>query len=235
MKSTSKLICILVLGFFSIMAGSCNPEKSPIQTPTELPKTTATKAATIPPTISPSITPTETTAPEKLNLSSSGFNAGEMIPAKYSRDGDDISPPLEWGDPPDATQSFALIIFSDPLKDGGGNWVQWIIHNIPPKTRSLDEGLMADADGYYSDGSQAFKNSWGEMQYGGPNPQHTYTFNYYFVLYALDSTLELDVIEKAMSDAGTLPWIGSSKAVLENAVDGHILAQGELVGKFKSE
>ena len=158
-----------------------------------------------------------------------------MIPKKYSRGGGDVSPPLEWSGPPPGTQSFALIIYSDPLKDGGGNWVQWIIYNIPAETRSLAEDIPADADGFYIDGSQAFQNSWGELFYGGPNPQHTYTFNYYFILYALDNKLDLNSVEEAMSKDGTLPWIGASKAVLEQAVTGHILARGELVGKYKEE
>jgi Raf kinase inhibitor-like YbhB/YbcL family protein len=158
-----------------------------------------------------------------------------MIPKKYSRKGDDISPPLEWGEPPDGTISFALMIYSDPLKDGGGNWVQWILYNIPSEIRSLPEALPAGENGILPDGSQHFINSWGEPKYGGPNPQHVQTFKYYFVLYALDTTLDLDVVEKRMEEEGTLPWIGSSKAVLEEAVNGHVLGLGELVAKYKEE
>ena len=86
-----------------------------------------------------------------------------------------ISPPLEWSDPPQGTQSFALIVYSSPLPDGGGNWVQWILFNIPAETRTLEEGFPANDSGLITDGSEYFPNSWGEMKYGGPNPQHVQT------------------------------------------------------------
>lgn len=158
-----------------------------------------------------------------------------MIPKRYARDGEDISPPLEWSDPPAGTQSFALLVISDPLPDGGGNWVQWILYNIPAEARGLPEGVTPDASGRLPDGSQHFKNSWGELGYGGPNPPHVATFSYYFTLYALDAILDLEAVEKAARDEGALPWIGASKVVLLRAVEGHILAQGELVGKHKTE
>jgi phosphatidylethanolamine-binding protein (PEBP) family uncharacterized protein len=127
------------------------------------------------------------------------------------------------------------MVYSDPVEDGGGNWVQWILYNIPANARSLAEGIIPDAAGSLPDGSQHFRNSWGELQYGGPNPPHVYTKNYYFFLYALDSMLDLDATEAVMQQDGSLPWIGASKAIFERAVEGHILAQGELVGKYKEE
>jgi Raf kinase inhibitor-like YbhB/YbcL family protein len=156
-----------------------------------------------------------------------------MIPVQYARKGDDLSPPLEWGDPPEGTDSLALILLSDPVMDGGGNWVHWILFNIPPTTRSLPESIQPDEDGGLMDGSQHFKNSWGELGYGGPNPPHVQTFKYYFTLYALDTTLDLEVVEKRMDEEGTLPWIGSSKAVLEEAIAGHVLGLGELTASYK--
>jgi Raf kinase inhibitor-like YbhB/YbcL family protein len=158
-----------------------------------------------------------------------------MIPKRHARRGDDISPPLHWDDPPAGTQSFALLVFSEPLQDGGGNWVQWLLYNIPPDARALPEGVAPDADGALPDGSQHFENSWGEPGYGGPNPPHVSTFRYYFILYALDTMLDLRAVEDSMREEGTLPWIGVSKAVLEEAMEGHILAQGELIGKYKEE
>jgi hypothetical protein len=131
--------------------------------------------------------------------------------------------------------SFALIVFSDPLMDGGGNWVQWILYNIPAATRVLPEGITPDADGRLPDGSQHHENSWGELKYGGPNPPHVQTFSYYFVLYALDTTLDLEAVEETMRADGSLPWIGTSKAILSEALEGHILAQGEFVGKYKED
>jgi Raf kinase inhibitor-like YbhB/YbcL family protein len=156
-----------------------------------------------------------------------------MIPQKYSRRGDDISPPLAWDDPPEGTQSFALLVLSDPLADGGGRWVQWILYNIPIESRALLEGINPDEAGILPDGSRHYKNSWGELKYGGPNPPHLSTYNYSFSLFALDTLLDLDAVEKRMREDGTLPWIGASRAVLMQAMEGHILAQGELVGKYK--
>ncbi len=174
-----------------------------------------------------------TPTPEHLRLSSAAFTAGGMIPQKYSRRSEDISPPLLWDDPPRETQSFALLVLSDPLADGGGRWIQWILYNIPAETRALPEGIRAEKEGILPDGSQHYKNSWGEFKYGGTNPPHASTFSYTFTLYALDIMLNLDAVEEIMNEEGTLPWIGASRDVLLRAMDGHILAQGELVGKYK--
>ena len=230
------MLIILFLFITGTSLSACaSPDQSSPETADMIPPSVTVQPADPPsdPTITPE--PTSSPTPSSFSLTSPAFNAGEMIPAKYSRKGDDISPPLEWGEPPAGTESFALILYSDPLKDGGGNWVQWIIYNIPPETRSLPEGITPDADGSLPDGSQHFKNSWADLGYGGPNPQHTYTFNYYFVLYALDTTLDLDAMEKQMEEDGTLPWIGSSKAVLEEAVKGHALGQGDLIAKYKED
>ena len=234
MRKIILIILFLFLTGTSLSACASSDQSSPE------PADRIPPSATVPPTNPPSdptITaePTPSPTPPSFSLTSPAFNAGEMIPVQYSRKGDDISPPLEWGEPPVGTKSYALILYSDPLKDGGGNWVQWILYNIPPQTRSLLEGVTPDIEGSLPDGSQHFKNSWMELDYGGPNPQHTYTFNYYFVLYALDVELDLDEVEKRMEKEGTLPWIGSSKAVMEEAVRGHVLGLGELVAKYKEE
>jgi Raf kinase inhibitor-like YbhB/YbcL family protein len=229
------IIFLLITGCIILLC-ACVTSNQEVPTPTTTPLQTAaiqpidTQAD---PTYTPE--PTITPTPMSFSLSSPAFNAGEMIPVRYSRKGDDLSPPLEWGEPPAGTESFALILYSDPLMDGGGNWVQWILYNIPPDTRSLPEGIQPDEEGRLVDGSLHFKNSWGELDYGGPNPQHVQTFKYYFVLYALDSDLDLVAVEQHMEQEGTLPWIGSSKAVLEEAVRGQVLGLGELVAKYKEE
>ena len=94
---------------------------------------------------------------------------------------------------------------------------------------------MPDAHGLLPDGSQHFENSWGDLGYGGPNPPHLSTFRYTFNLYALDTMVDLSAVEDRMRKEGTLPWIGVSKAVLERAMEGHILAQGEPIGQYKEE
>lgn len=201
---------------------------TPTPTVTEAPATTTL----VPPTDTP---PPPTPTPGALKITSPAFDSGEMIPKKYSYHSENISPPLEWSDPPEGTRSFALILFSDPVMDGGGNWVHWVLYNIPVETQALPEGVTPDSDGMLPDGSQHFKNSWEELKYGGPNPPHVHIFKYYFRIYALDTMLDLEAVEEIMLEEGTLPWIGPSKEVLTRAMERHILAQGVLVGKYKQE
>jgi len=214
----SARITALVLAMAMLCSASCGPAAEPTSTPGRAPGVTPTVAG-------PAVAP--------LALTSPAFAPGGMIPQRYSRKGDDISPPLESGEPPAGTQSFALLVTSDPLPDGGGNWVQWILYNIPAGSRALPEGVAPNAEGKLPDGSQHYENSWGELRYGGPNPPHVSTFKYYFELYAVDAMLDLEVVEQAARDAGTLPWIGAAKEVFLRAVEGHVLAKGELVGKYK--
>ena len=226
------------------VAVSCSPAQTPTPAPTDVPPPAATLFPTAtftpeptpPPTNPPTATPVPPTpTPALLELTSDAFDPRGMIPARYAYYADSISPPLEWGDPPEGTQGFGLIVYSDPMPDGGGNWVQWVLYNIPPETRALPEGVMPNADGKLPDGSQHYENSWGELEYGGPNPQHGETRSYYFELYALDTTLDLEAVAQALDEAGKLPWIGPSKTVFLEAIGGHVLAEGELEGKHKRE
>ena len=175
-----------------------------------------------------------------------------MIPGKYGRYGEDISPPLEWSDPPEGTQSFALIVETD-LRPGGGEsiWIQWILYNIPAETRALAEAVTPDAAGRLPDGSEHLANSWQELRYGGPSPPHVSTLNYTFRLYALDTVLDPfdralrqaqdgaqdkpDAVEGTASSGETEPWVGASKEKLLEAMEGHTLAQAELMGKYKGK
>ena len=234
----------IAIALFIAVSCSPTPTPAPVPAPTDTAPPAATPSPTGTPTPEPAPAPTEpptatpvppTPVPERLTLTSPAFDAGEMIPKRYTRRDEDISLPLEWDDPPEGTQSLALIFFSDPVQDGGGNWVQWLLYNIPAETRALPEGITPDADGTLPDGSQHYENSWGELAYGGPNPSHVYTCRYYFVLYALDTVLDLETVKETMSGEGTLPWIGASQAILLRAVEGHVLAQGELVGEYKEE
>ena len=143
-----------------------------------------------------------------LDLKSDAFLNGQSIPAKYSCIGKNISPALTWSNPPAGTQSFALIV--DDPDAPAGTWVHWVLFNIPSTTTSLEESadMSAVAVG---------KNSSGNMRYDGPCPPSG-IHRYYFKLYALDSILDLSS--------------GASKEQLLNAMKGHILAQGELMGTF---
>jgi Raf kinase inhibitor-like YbhB/YbcL family protein len=148
-----------------------------------------------------------------MNLTSSAFTHGAMIPKKYTCDGRDISPPLSWSDPPEKTESFALIM--DDPDAPMGTWVHWVIYNIPATARSLSEGVPTDAE--LPDGSRQGRNSWHRIGYGGPCPPSG-THRYFFKLYALDTKLNLAS--------------GVTKEGLLQAMAGHIVAQAELMGRY---
>ncbi|MGC8855881.1 MAG: YbhB/YbcL family Raf kinase inhibitor-like protein [Anaerolineae bacterium] len=155
----------------------------------------------------------ETEETMNMTLSSPAFGAGQPIPVTYSCRGRDISPALEWGDPPASTQSFALIM--DDPDAPVGTWDHWVLYNIPASVRRLPEAIPAEAS--LPDGSLHGKNSWGRLGYGGPCPPSG-THRYFFRLYALDTTLPLSS--------------GASKKQVLEAMKGHILAQAELMGTF---
>ncbi len=148
----------------------------------------------------------------EMNITSSAFSAGEMIPGKYSCDGDDISPPLAWSNAPENTISFVLI--NDDPDAPIGTWDHWILFNIDGKTNELAENVDVSKLSEVRLGS----NSWRRNDYGGPCPPSG-THRYFFKLYALDTKLELPD--------------GSSKQEIEKAMSGHILAEAELMGKYK--
>ena len=148
-----------------------------------------------------------------LSLTSNAFASGQNIPSKYSCLGREISPDLSWTGAPVATKSFALIV--DDPDAPMGTWVHWVMYNIPATTNSLSEA--APAGEQLSDGSLQGKNSSGNLGYNGPCPPSG-THRYFFKLYALDTLLSLSS--------------GVRKDQLLKAMDGHILAQGELMGTF---
>jgi len=148
-----------------------------------------------------------------FELTSTAFAPGELILRKYTCDGENISPSLRWSDPPQATQSFALI--ADDPDAPIGTWIHWVLYNLPAAVRALPEAVPPDAD--LADGSRHGKNSWGRLDYGGPCPPSG-THRYFFKLYALDTVLDL--------------LAGASKEQLLQAMEGHILAQTEVMGVY---
>jgi Raf kinase inhibitor-like YbhB/YbcL family protein len=148
-----------------------------------------------------------------FELTSASFVHEESIPSKYTCDGEDVSPPLQWTDPPQGTQSFALIM--DDPDAPVGTWVHWVLYGLPADARTLPEGVAPDAE--LTSGGRHGKNSWGRLGYGGPCPPRG-THRYFFELYALDVALEVDS--------------GASKEQLLQAMEGHILAQAELMGTY---
>jgi Raf kinase inhibitor-like YbhB/YbcL family protein len=165
----------------------------------------------------------ETASPESpemeatmsLEVTSDVFVNGQAIPAKYACTGRNISPPLAWNDPPPGTQSFALIM--DDPDAPMGTWVHWVLYNIPADARGLPEDLPVTGKNIDLNAIFVGKNSSGKVGYDGPCPPSG-THRYYFRLYALDTLISL------------LP--GATKEQVLKEMDGHILAQGELMGTF---
>jgi len=171
----------------------------------------ATTPAQIPPT--PETQSTKETA-MSFEISSPAFASGEAIPSKLSCDGDDASPVLAWTEPPTGTQSFAIIV--DDPDAPMGTWVHWVVYNIPASTRELEENMPNILE--LNNGIMQGFTSAGTLGYHGPCPPSG-THRYFFKLYALDTTLSLP----AKTD----------KEKLLAAMDGHILANAELMGTFK--
>lgn len=146
-----------------------------------------------------------------FKLISSAFEEGKPIPAKYTCDSVNISPPLSWSGFPEKTKSFAIIM--DDPDAPMDNWVHWVMYNIPGTVTSLEEKLIV-AKINAIDGL----NSWDEKGYNGPCPPDG-THHYNFKLYALDKTLT--------------PKEGMTKAALLEAMKGHILSETTLTGLFR--
>src|SRR5712691_173552 len=122
-------------------------------------------------------------------LTSPAFAAGEMIPAKYTADGPDVSPALEWTAPPGGTKTLALIM--DDPDAPSGTWVHWVLVGIPPDRKGLPEGVERKAKPAGFGDAVNGKNDFGGLGYGGPAPPRGSVHRYVFKLYALDTTLSL--------------------------------------------
>lgn len=146
---------------------------------------------------------------DTLTVSSPAFIHGGAIPARYTCDGADTSPPLVFGKIPPTARMLALIM--DDPDAPAGTWVHWIVWNIPAGTREISE------DGLPPDARQGM-NDWKRFSYGGPCPPSG-THRYYFRIYALDTSLQLTS--------------ETSKTGLERAMEGHIVARGELMGTYR--
>jgi len=151
-----------------------------------------------------------------IQITSSAFKEGELMPSKYTCDGQDISPPLKWSGVPQNTKSIALIC--DDPDAPMGTWVHWVIYNIPPTVTELSEGFPATET--ISNGAKQGITDFKKTGYGGPCPPSG-THRYFFKVYALDTELKLAS--------------GAKKKDIENAMKGHILANGQLIGKYKRQ
>ena len=151
-----------------------------------------------------------------MTLTSSSFAHQAAIPPKYTCEGSDISPPLAWNGIPAGTQSLALIVDDPDAPDPAApktTWVHWVLYNMPPATKGLAEAVRV-----LPTGTLEGLSDWRRTGYGGPCPpigRH----RYFFKLYALDAML---------------PDLGKpTKARLEQAMEGHILAQAGIVGTYQ--
>lgn len=149
-----------------------------------------------------------------FEIKSTAFSDKGMIPARYTCDGEDVSPALSWSDPPAGTRSFALI--SDDPDAPAGTWVHWVLYNIPGERRSLTEALPKEKK--FPDGMIQGTTDFRRVGYGGPCPPGG-THRYFFKLYALDTVLALSP--------------GVTKQDLLKAMEGHQLAEATLMGRYQ--
>lgn len=143
-----------------------------------------------------------------MKLTSTEFKERDSIPAKFTCDGTDVSPPLTFHDVPFGTQSLALIV--DDPDAPSGTFDHWIVWNIPPSAKGLPQGAKVPMQG---------TNHFGEQRYRGPCPPRGKAHRYYFKLYALDTLLDLAQ--------------GSTKEEIEDVMEGHMLDEAELVGTYQ--
>ena len=150
-----------------------------------------------------------------FQLTSRVFKEGEAIPVRYAGEGEDVSPPLDWQDPPVGSKSFALVC-EDPDAPGG-TFVHWVLYNTPPNPFTLPEaqpGLKA-----LPTGIRQGLNDFGMVGYKGPHPPKGKPHRYFFKLYALDAPLDLAP--------------GAKRAELEKAIGRHVLGEAQLMGTYQ--
>ncbi len=157
-------------------------------------------------------TPRETKA--ELKVTSAAFNEGQPIPRQYTCDGVNVSPPLEWSGVPKTAKSIAII--ADDPDAPSGTFVHWVVYDMPAENIGMVENLPADEQ--LKAGGFQGTNDFGKIGYGGPCPPSG-THRYFFKVYALDNFLPLKV--------------ASTKAQVEKAMEGHIVAQGQLLGTYQ--
>lgn len=153
-----------------------------------------------------------------MEIRSPAFFIGNTIPFKYTCDGDNISPPLQWESPPQGTNSFALILDDPDAPDG--TFTHWVVYNLPADTRELAEGIAKQPK--LHKGIMQGKNSFGDVGFGGPcPPKKDGAHRYFFKILALDKLLDLPP--------------GVSKEEVLAAMEGHILDAAEVMGRYARE
>ena len=147
-------------------------------------------------------------------IKSPAFVPGGKIPGKYTCDGMDISPPLTWTSGPEGTKTFALIC--DDPDAPMGTWVHWVLFNLPADITEFRENVPPERE--LESGAKQGMNDFRKIGYGGPCPPSG-THRYFFKLYALDTEINLEA--------------GATKSELLRAMEGHILAEAQLMGRYE--
>ncbi|MHB0939146.1 MAG: YbhB/YbcL family Raf kinase inhibitor-like protein [Armatimonadota bacterium] len=150
-----------------------------------------------------------------LSVTSTAFKGGEMIPQRYACDGENVSPSLSWDNVPEKTESLAIIC--DDPDAPSGMFSHWVLYNLPRGTTQILESMPKDEE--LQDGARQGMNDFKQIGYGGPCPPHGETHRFIYHVYALDTMLA--------------PVKGITRAQLLMMMDGHILAQGELMGTYQ--
>jgi Raf kinase inhibitor-like YbhB/YbcL family protein len=150
-----------------------------------------------------------------ITITSSAFAPGAAIPAKFTGDGANVSPPLTWSGVPSGTKSLALIC--DDPDAPAGTWVHWVLYGLPATASDVAE--KAPASETLSNNAKQGKNDFQKIGYGGPAPPPGKPHRYFFKLYALDADPGLKA--------------GATKQELLQAMKGHVLGEGQLMGTYQ--
>jgi Raf kinase inhibitor-like YbhB/YbcL family protein len=153
--------------------------------------------------------------PVTITIRSSAFADGQPIPSKYTCDGEDVSPPLSWDNAPEESKS--LVLICDDPDAPGRTWEHWVLYDLAATTRELPEAVPAKE--IVLDGAKQGRNDFKQIGYRGPCPPPGGAHRYYFKMYALDVELNQEA--------------GATKSEVEEAMKGHILAEGKLMGTYK--
>lgn len=151
-----------------------------------------------------------------MELTADAFEHGAAIPVALTCDGVNRSPALRWSEPPPGTASLALIM--DDPDARRGTWVHWVLYDLPPHVGGLPDGVAATPT--LASGARQGRNDFGHIGYGGPCPPPERPHRYFFRLFAVDRALDM---LKA----------GATRAELERAMQGHVLARAELMGRYR--
>lgn len=153
--------------------------------------------------------------PDQLDLRSPAFQTGESIPVRYTADGENVSPPMEWHNAPDGTA--CLVLICEDSDASSGAFAHWVLYNIPADQTRLDEGVPTE--GRLPNGARQGRNDFGNIGWGGPSPPAGKPHRYFFRLYAVDEPLD---------DVGP----GQTRQQILDRIEQHTLDVAEHMGKY---